>query len=641
MRTHRAVRGWVLPAALILLFFNTLPAQEAPADPQCAFFGPGREQYVRSALERQAARFHPLTALTEQITRARAFAPKSQARSEPSYETGSIDSFLYTAIQAAGVKPAAKTTDWEFVRRVTLDLTGRIPKPDRVLTFIADSRSDKRSRLIDELLQSSEWVDKWTMFFGDLFKNADNRPSTGVRRYPDGRNAFYRWIRDSLAANKSYDRMATELIATSAGNSFENGPVNWLVGGVVGGGPTQDIYDQQAANIAETFLGISHMNCLLCHNGRGHLNALSLWGSSATRTQAWQFAAFLSRTRTIRQRTDQTNVYYWSVTDDGTRDYTLGTTSGNRPPRTQLPSCASGKPCYVAPVYPFTGQGPQSGEGYRAALAREITADPQFARAAVNYIWAQFFSIGLVDPPNQFDPARLDPDHPPPAPWTLQPSNARLLGALAARFTASGFDLKALIREIVNSDAYQMSSYYDGAWDPAWEKLFARKFVRRLWAEEIHDAIVQSSGVMPEYNISGFSDRGFGKISWAMQFPETARMPGGTMTAFLDSFLRGNRDDTDRRQEGSLLEALNLMNDSFVVGRTRAKGASANQLIAANANTSDVQMANAIFLGILSRYPSSSEMDQAVTLLRSRDRNTAAQNLTWALYNKVDFVFNY
>ena len=84
----------------------------------------------------------------------------------------------------------------------------------------------------------------------------------------------------------------------------------------------------------------------------------------------------------------------------------------------------------------------------------------------MNYIWAQFFGRGIVDPPNQFDPARLDPDNPPPAPWTLQPSNARLLNALAQRFIDGGYNLKALMREIANSDAYQLSSRYDGAVEP-------------------------------------------------------------------------------------------------------------------------------------------------------------------------------
>ena len=292
--------------------------------------------------------------------------------------------------------------------------------------------------------------------------------------------------------------MAAELIAAEGENSYQKGELNWLVGGVVTGGPAQDIIDQQAANVAETFLGVSHVNCLLCHNGRGHLDALSLWGGNTTRAQAWQFASFLSHTTAVRRQfnPDNRNVYYWSLLDNVPRDYTLGTTTGNRPARTPCPAARRASRATWRPAY-FDGEGPAAGENYRAALARKVTADFQFARATVNYVWAHFFGRGIVDPPNQFDPARLDPDNPPPEPWTLQPSNARLLNALAKRFVDGGYNLKALMREIANSDAYQLSSRYPGEWDPAWEKLFARKFVRRLWAEEIHDAIAQSSGRAP------------------------------------------------------------------------------------------------------------------------------------------------
>src|SRR5262249_44483226 len=154
--------------------------------------------------------------------------------------------------------------------------------------------------------------------------------------------------------------------------------------------------------------------------------------------------------------------YYW-VVEDNTRiraDYQLNTLTGNRPAR-----CAGGAApvsgrCNatgtVAPTYLFSGRGPNAGENYREALAREVTADFQFARATVNYMWKEFFGRGIVDPADQFDPARLDPDNPPPDPWTLQPSNARLLNALAQDFIDNGFDLKKLMRQITTSQAYQL-----------------------------------------------------------------------------------------------------------------------------------------------------------------------------------------
>jgi hypothetical protein len=296
----------------------------------------------------------------------------------------------------------------------------------------------------------------------------------------------------------------------------------------------------------------------------------------------------------------------------------------------------------VPPQYIFNGDNPKGGESYRAALARNVTNDFQFARAAVNYIWAQFFGRGMVDPPDTFDPLRLDPSHPPAAPWTLQPTNAALLNALAQHFIDSHYDMRALMREITNSDTYQLSSRYPGQWNAAWEPYFARKFVRRLWAEEVHDALAQSSGNLPSYTITGFTDQGFSKVSYSMQLPDTVNMPAGDIGSnFLDSFLRGNRDDQPRKQDGSILQALNLMNNQFVEARTVPTGGNASPLIAKNLGLGNNDLVNTLYLTILSRYPSSDEATKAQTALATGDRSKAVQDLVWSLYNKVDFIFNY
>jgi uncharacterized protein DUF1553 len=435
-------------------------------------------------------------------------------------------------------------------------------------------------------------------------------------------------------------------VITGTGNNYDppSGPANYAMGASTSMGPPQDTFDTMLVRTATAFLGMGHYDCLLCHNGRGHLDQLSVWGAQTTRYQAWDFASFLSRTTFQRVNYDPNNRnnYYWAVTDNVNHDYQLGTTTGNRPARAPAPPCVANKPCYVAPMYIFNSSTPNSGENYRTALARMVTSDPQFSRAIVNYIWAQFFGRGMVDPPDQFDPMRLDPDNPPDAPWTLQPSNPRLLNAMAQRFTDTGFDLKMLMRDIANSQAYQLASEYNGQWNVAWEPLFARKFVRRLWGEEIHDAVVQSSGVMPSYKVTGFSDLGFPNIAFAMQLPDTVNMPGGTITPFLDSFFRGNRDDQQRRSDGSILQTLGLMNDNFIMSRLIPGGNNANQLLAQNLRKPNDQLINALFLGVLSRYPSDTEMKQSQAQLQSAGSQAAgALNILWSLYNKVDFVFNY
>src|ERR1019366_10385089 len=114
------------------------------------------------------------------------------------HQAGSIDSYLQADWKANGITPAPMTTDWEFIRRVTLDLTGRIPDPARVLSFVADTTPNKRGALIEELLARPEWGDKWTMYFGDLLQNTVHKPSSSVTRLASGRTDSYLWIRNAL-----------------------------------------------------------------------------------------------------------------------------------------------------------------------------------------------------------------------------------------------------------------------------------------------------------------------------------------------------------------------------------------------------------------------------------------------------------
>jgi len=535
----RALLGSVCASLAFLAIYATVPslAQDTP-HAECTYFGADREQFVpRTASAgfeagRLTRQFQ--TASTGRPARAGRFPAFLSLRGGPH---NLIDENIQADLLANGITPSEKTNDYEFIRRVTLDLTGRIPTAARVASFVASRDRNKRNALVEELLAKPEWVDKWTMFYGDLFKNTAATVQVTIR--PEGRNAFYKYIHDSIAANKPYNQMATEIIAARGDNNFDqsNGQMNYLALGVVTGGPAQDIFDSQTANVADAFLGLAHVNCLLCHNGRGHLDSLSLWGSQTTRVQAWGLSAFMAHTRTrslsfpVDPSKPGTAAYtYWSL-DTYTTDYALNTTTGNRPARQPIGTVKT-----ITPAYLFGGAKPASGEDYRVALARNVTGDFQFARAAVNYVWAQFFGAGIVDPPDQFDPARLDPNNPPPAPWTLQPTNPKLLNDLAQYFVQSKYDIKALQRLIVNSETYQLASDYPGTYNAAWDKYFARKFVRRLWGEELHDSVVTAINTLPTYTVPGFTadsaqygvtSPGFGKISYAMQAPDVVNVPDG------------------------------------------------------------------------------------------------------------------
>jgi len=608
----------------------------------CLMFGAQRERYANQALK--STRLGQLTAQVSAM-RAASVGTAATAASMPSAPGGSrtsssdttstnlIDGYIFSALKAQNVTPARMTNDYEFVRRIYLDMTGKIPTAAAVTSFVANTSPTKRADLIETLFAAPEWLDKWTMYFGDQFKSASSFPSSGTNLYAGGRDGLDTYIRNFLTNDTGYDKVATALIASQGTNNFTQGELNWIITSRVTGGPNQDVWDGEAAAVAETFLGISHMNCLLCHNGRGHLDSISLWAGNFTRLQAWGMSSFYSHIA-LRAPVVTTGVNtptYWYADDSGySTDYALNTTTGNRPSRQPI-----GTQKTVSPLYPFSTKGALSGMNYRQSLATQVVADRQFARAAVNYMWAYFFGMGIVDPPDQFDPARLDPNNPPPSPWTLQPSNPELLEALTSDFIASGYSTKHLMRTIVNSQAYQLSSDYDPTvWNLNWQPLFARKMVRRLWSEEIADSISLSSNIANKFTFDN------GVVSqWAMQYPEPAK----ETSAFLAAFLPGNRDDQPRKQDGAIQQTLGLMNDSSVMNKLVSTGAGSAQslLSLATASSNNAAATNLLFINILSRYPTAAEIASANTFLSTGTRSQKMQELMWTLYNKVDFIFNY
>ncbi|HEU0118933.1 MAG TPA: DUF1549 domain-containing protein [Bryobacteraceae bacterium] len=643
------VAGWAQTAE---------PEEPANADhAECTFFGPKRAQFLEAALGAARRPRRSFSQETEEIVGrlggnrgndTRQFVPggsRTYINQQSAGTANVVDRHIFGVLQSRGIEPAPRSTDYEFMRRVSLDLTGRVPRPERVTAFVSDSDADKRSKYVDELLQSPEWVDKWTMFFGDLFRNTDQIRATNTVRRAEGREAFSAWIRQSLLTGKPYNKMAYELIAAEGTNSWTQGELNWQIGNRTTGGPAQDNFDQMAASTMETFLGVSHFNCVMCHNGRGHVDSLSLWGKNTSRLQAYGFAAFFAQTTMTQQPRDQRpdpNIYYWSLANVRTGGYSLNTTTGNRPPRTPIGSTRT-----VAPDYPFgDGATANAGETPRAAAARLVTSDFQFARAAVNYLWRELMVRGLVEPVNQMDPERLDPDNPPPSPWTLQPSNAALLRDLAQEFIDGGYNIRALMRRIVTSDAYQLSARYPGQWNPDWEGLHARRLVKRLWAEEVYDAIVQTSNLPAPITMTVTTRIANGAaaetrvVPWAMQ--TTSPSSRGGATAFLNAFYPGDREDTDRRRDGSDQQALTLMNNALVMNRTRSStSAGQDSLLKKNINKTDRELIETLYLTVLSRLPDESERAAAGKALTAGNRQQAAENLLWALFNKVDFFFNY
>lgn len=548
-----------------------------------------------------------------------------------------IDNILFDRMGKDGIQSAPLCTDEEFIRRAYLDITGRIPSAADVTAFLADSNANKRDVLVDKLIGSPEYVDKWTMFFGDLYKN--NARSVNVNRFSGGRDAFYNYIKDAVSKNKAYNQMAKEMIAND-GDNFVQGEVNFIVGGIVPMGPAQDTMDGTAVEVTRAFLGINATDCLLCHDGAGHLDQVNLWGSEKTRLDAWGMSAFFARTRRQRQvLSQQPNFAKFMVSEGALGEYQLNTTTGNRQTRSPINGKNSVDPKYFL----GNGGGVNAGENRRQAIARLVTADKQFARAAVNYIWEKLMVEALVSPSNAFDPARLDPAATLPNGWSLQPANAELLNALADEFIKQNYDIRKLIALITKSNAYNLSSQYPATWNLAMVPYYARKYIRRLDAEEVHDAILKATNFTATYQMRDTLNQNTFTVNWAMQLPDTLEPRTNPQVAnFMNLFIRGDRDVKPRSFEPSIQQSLSLMNNTFVLNKIHQNNAgSAVATLLANATLTDQQIVTQLFLNTLSRNPRQDELDALLPLFSSQGKRQATEGIQWALLNKMDFIFNY
>lgn len=549
---------------------------------------------------------------------------------------GMIDEAIFGKLASAGVPSARLTTDEEFVRRIYLDLTGRIPTIEQYRAFIEEKNERKRSDLIDRLLYSREFTDKWTMWWGDLLQNA---ASNAYRNQQVGaRNNFFGWIAQSVSQNKSIKDIVFEAI-TAKGNTERggsDGPSTWINRWRTPGGPIEDTYDTLFSRSVSAFMGMGHYDCIMCHDGRGHLEQLSLWGRRATRMEAYQMAAYFSRVR-FSDRNQMAAEFPNStdISDSTTGNYNMNTTFGNRPRRVQIGMLRSANPAWRM------GEAEPNGSDWRGQFATRLVNDKMFARNFANRLWKEVFNMALVEPVDQLDPARLDPKNPPTGDWTLQATHPELLEKLAEDLIENNYNLREFMRKLVESNAYQLSSDYGDGWKAEYVPLFARHYVRRLEGEEVHDAIQTATNVLGRYTIGGWAE----PVNWAMQMPEPVEPnSNGGVRDFMNLFLRGNRNTQQRSQDGSILQQLNLMNNGFVT--SRAKVAASTSLRSIALMTDRGSMADELFLRFLGRMPSETEKAKTMAHLAKAGtvqaaKNSAVEDLAWVMMNKQEFIFSY
>lgn len=575
-------------------------------------------------------------ALTEEVSRRLPPATRAEVKRK-----NYIDDYIFGKMEGDHVPHALLASDLEFLRRVYLDLTGRIPEPEAIRNFVKDPDPGKRDKLIDSLVEphryafedNDPFVDRWTYWLNDLYSNTPSELGT------EGRNIFYDYIRTCIRLDIPYDRMVREMLTASAVTNWFSGPANfWTrfhVDDALNQVSHEDSCDEMAISTSKILLGLN-LECVSCHNGADHLEKINLWLSQRERAQVWREGAFFGNLSVYRpppRRQEFTLVELNQGYDS--EAYPIKVKLGydvTAPSFVRMPRW----PADVGPTFLLTGEKPRPGEPLREALARMITSNPQFARATVNYIWAELMGVGIVDPPYDFDLARQYPTQKFPPPWTVQPTHPELLDALAKDYVGHDYSLRYVVKLITKSSAYQLSSVFEGRWKPDYARNYARHFVRRLSAEELIDAISQSTQVFPDIKVSGTDI----KVKYVMQ----TRSPDdldGDLGRFVGSFGQSNRSRAVKSLQGNMNQAALLLNSKVVKEKIKATpGSRLQKLLAQDPPLTNDQLVEELFLSVISRYPTAEEKQVAVAQLE-KYRNAGAEDLLWALFNKLDFIFNY
>jgi mono/diheme cytochrome c family protein len=604
--------------------------------------------------ERKAA-----TELTDTVAAQLPPGPSQQFREKENF----IDDYIFGKMKAHGIPHAPLSTDAEFMRRLHLDLWGRLPDTDAVRQFVADAEPDKRNNLIDQLLgldfmdpdksgfagnQDNDYrgpwlvkkpfLNKWTFFFSDLFRIGGGGTNSGP--------AFRDYIHLCLKYEIPYDYFVRELLTATAIGGKVSGPAGFIIRHKVGGIRDADVMhedtcDEITLSVSKIFLGVN-LECVSCHDGADHLENINLGLSRITRREFWQQAAFFENIRIFRgdppngidyvlldgpslrpERIWQGGIAHFKfsspTTAAGGLGYRMEAPSVIRIPRDQNEN--------VHPQYFMNGERPAQGTNPRHELARMLTSDFQFAKATVNLFWSKLMTVGIVDPPFEWDLDRQDPENPPPAPWTIQPSHPELLDALARDFQDHNFELRYLMRTICRSKAYQLSSRFSGEYKPEYDRYYARKLVRRLSAEEIYDAIVKATNV-------------FGNnVKFVM---EQDGLPDAELKRFLSFFGQSNRATTQPDTKGSIIQASLILNSELVNKKLLAstEGSRVNMLLKKDPPLNNHELVEELFLATLSRFPTAREMAESVSHVE-KYRNQGVEDLQWALMNNLEFIVNY
>jgi hypothetical protein len=498
-----------------------------------------------------------------------------------------IGDLVLRKLEELAIEPSPLSSDSEFIRRAYLDAAGILPTEVEVRRFLNDRSPDKRQHLIDALLERPEFIDYWSYKWSDLLLVSSKRLQANAMW------SYYNWIRSSVAANKPWNAMIRELV-TASGNTLTNGAANYYV---LHNNPVEI-----TENVSIAFMGFS-ITCARCHN-----HPLEKW----TQKDYYQMANLFSRVA-LKNGASRGDISVYAATSGEINH-----------PRLNLP----------LPPRPLDGPELKLDS---AIDRRQYFADwlvspenPYFARALVNRVWKNFMGRGLVE---AVDDLRD----------TNPASNPELFEALARDFVGHGFDVKHLIRTIMSSATYQLSSVPTDI-NRADLTYHSHYIARRLPAEVILDAISQVTGVPERFKGHPMGTR-------ALQLPDTE-----VSSYFLTAFGRPPRQvtlDSERQQEPSITQALHVINGDTINRKLRSPAGLVQKLLdeGADARTAIER----IYLAALSRYPTGQEVqmlarafqesvdsaDHASNGAGRAARREALEDLVWAVLAGKEFLFNH
>jgi len=501
-----------------------------------------------------------------------------------------VDDAVFANLKEIGVPPSPVCDDSTFLRRVTLDIAGRLPTEEEAKTFFANKSPDKRDQVIDELLRSPDYADffanKWTA----MLKNRRDDASDMVANF-----AFHAWVRDSLLSNKPYDQFVRELLAAT-GTVIGNPPVAWY--------KRVKEPKNQIEDVAQLFLGV-RMQCAQCHH-----HPFERWSQD----DYYSLSAFFSQVG--RKPSD-------------TRGEDMIFHKRGMATATNIKSGVALKPAALGDAIPAIA--PDEDPRLKLADWMGNPKNPFFARALVNRYWKHFFQRGLIEPEDDIRDSN-------------PPSNPELLAALEKHFIESRFDLKGLVRAITQSSTYQLSSRPNKE-NVGDRQNYSRYYPRRLPAEVMLDSIDQLAGTQTDFANLPAGTR-------AVALPDNSYNNASPFLRVFGRPEGESVCECERVQSSSLGQSLHMLNAGDIRGKVGSGTGRANRL--AGEKRLDEEKIRELYMVAFARAPRAEELKAALEYLAEPrtnakgqpvDKQRAAvenyQDLIWALMNTKEFLFNH